>query len=417
MKLFSRYSRINVLATIIIFLIASVAFYFTLHLVLINQIDEDLKIEEREINSYIAEHDQLPESISVKDQLIHYATSDGSTKRHFATTYLIDSDNNEKEKFRQLVFEIKAKGKWYQVTVSKSLEETETLGQSILAIAFITILAILLVAFFINRVVLKRIWKPFYQSLDSVKYFKVGSNDTPHFSNSNIDEFQLMNQTIENITSQARLDYLSLKTFSENASHEIQTPLAVIRSKLDLMIQEENLTEKQYEALQTAYDSIQKLTKLNQSLLLLAKIENNQYQEIKKLDLKKLVEEKIAAFQELWSVSQLTVTYELQAAIVLMNEELADILLNNLLSNATRHNYKGGRIEITLRDNELIIANTSKGDELISSNLYQRFTRTTHGSESNGLGLSIVKQICDRSSFRIQYSFAGNRHVFTIFLK
>src|SRR4051812_21450402 len=98
MKLFTRYSRINVLATIIIFLIASVAFYFTLHLVLINQIDEDLKIEEREINSYIAEHEQLPESISVKDQLIHYSLSAGNTKRNFATTYLSDNENSEKEK-------------------------------------------------------------------------------------------------------------------------------------------------------------------------------------------------------------------------------------------------------------------------------------------------------------------------------
>lgn len=414
MKLFTKYSRINVVATIVIFLIASTAFYFTLRFVFINQIDEDLKIEEKEIETFVNEHGQLPESISVNDQLISYQPVSAAAKRHFATTIIKDAKNGENENFRQLLFSINASGQWYAVTVSKSLEETDTLTRSILVIAITTILVILLVSFIINRVVLKRIWKPFYASLNSFSNFKVGADQPLLLSQSTIDEFELMNATLKKIAGRAQVDYLSLKTFSENASHEIQTPLAVIRSRLDLMIQDENLTEKQTESLQALYNSVQRLTKLNQSLLLLAKIENNQFHEKKQIRLKEKIEEKISDFQELWAAQNLDVQSRLENVCLNINEELLDILLNNLLSNATRHNFNGGKICITHRKNYLAIANTSHTSQLQSELLYKRFTKISNERESTGLGLSIIKEICDTSGFEINYKFEEGKHVFII---
>lgn len=414
MKLFTKYSRINVVATIVVFLVASTAFYFTLRIVFLHQIDQDLKIEEKEIATYVKEHNRLPESISVNDQLIHSEPSITYTQRHFSTKWLIEPGDHEKEKFRQLIFGIQAANQWYRVTVSKSLEETDALTQNVLFIVFVTILIILLVSFIINRVVLKRIWRPFYQSLDSVKDFKVGSNRPLHLSSSDIDEFQLMNETLIGITSKAQLDYLSLKTFSENASHEIQTPLAVIRSKLDLMIQDEDFTQKQSESLQAAYNSLQKLTKLNQSLLLLAKIENKQFYETSLIDICKKVDEKITDFHELWVAQELSVEKELKEVTITMNEELLDVLLNNLFSNATKYNFNGGKIQITVNEKFLAIANTSQMRPLDAQTLYQRFTKLSNGNESNGLGLSIIKQICESSGFGIIYQYHEGLHLFTI---
>jgi len=414
MKLFAKYSRINVVATVIIFLIASTAFYFTLRLVFIHQIDEDLKIEEKEIETYVKEHNHLPESISVKDQVISYEPVPAPTGRFFTTQMITDSNDQGRERFRQLVFATRAAGQWYRVTVSKSLEETENLTRSILIIAFITILTILLVAVIINRVVLKRIWKPFYGSLEAVKDFKIAGRQNLKLPASGIDEFQFMNQTLQKITNRAQVDYLSLKTFSENASHEIQTPLAVIRSRLDLMIQDENLTEKQSESLQAVYNSVQKLAKLNQSLLLLARIENNQFHEKKQIDLKQKVEEKLADFHELWAARELAIQTTLAPAVLCMNEELLDVLLNNLLSNATRHNYNGGKINIALNKNSLAIANSSQIAELDAMTLYHRFGKPSNGSESNGLGLSIIKQVCDTSGFTISYRFGNGMHTFIV---
>lgn len=414
MKLFAKYSRINVASTVIIFLIACAAFYFTLHYVLIHQIDEDLKIEEREIETFVSGHNKLPESISVKDQIIRYRPVSAGERKYYTTQYMAEAGEHEKEKFRQLIFTIKAGQQWYRATVSKSLEGTENLTRSILLITFLTILAILLTSFIINRIVLKRIWRPFYHSLNSVKEFKVGSSQKLQLPGSSIDEFKLMDETLKKITAQARLDYVSLKTFSENASHEIQTPLAVIRSKLDLMIQDENLTEKQSNLLQAAYNSVQKLTKLNQSLLLLAKIDNKQFGEIKSIDLEKKIGEKIDDFHELWSAHELLVETHLTHAGIEMNEELLEVLLNNLLSNATKHNCNNGKIKLVLTENFLSIANTSNTPALNEQMLYKRFTKGSNGNESNGLGLSIIKQISDTSGFILHYEFTNEMHVFLI---
>jgi signal transduction histidine kinase len=414
MKLFAKYSRINLVSTVIIFLTACTAFYFTLNYVFIHQIDEDLKIEQGEIEAFVNEHNALPENISVKDQVIQYQPISGNKGKYFSTSLMTQRGEYEKKKFRHLVFTINAGQQWYQATVSKSLEETENLTRSILIIAFLTILAILFASFIINRVVLKKIWRPFYKSLNLVKEFKVGSDQRLLFPGSGIDEFQLMDATLQKITSQARKDYVSLKTFSENASHEIQTPLAVIRSKLDLMIQDENLTEKQSHLLQAAYNSVQKLTKLNQSLLLLAKIDNKQFEEIKSINLKKKIEEKIADFHELWMAKQLSVEQQLADAMIFINEQLLEVLLNNLISNATKHNINDGKIKITLSEKLLAITNTSHTAALNQQTLFQRFAKESNGNENNGLGLSIIKQICDTSGFVVQYEFTNEMHVFMI---
>ena len=143
MKLFAKYSRINLVSTVIIFLTACTAFYFTLNYVFIHQIDEDLKIEQGEIEAFVNEHNALPENISVKDQVIQYQPISGNKGKYFSTSFMTQRGEYEKKKFRHLVFTIKAGQQWYQATVSKSLEETENLTRSILIITFLTILAIL----------------------------------------------------------------------------------------------------------------------------------------------------------------------------------------------------------------------------------------------------------------------------------
>jgi signal transduction histidine kinase len=415
MKLFTKYSRINILATISIFLIASATYYFTLHYVLINQIDEDLKIEEREIVTYTREHNRLPESISVKDQMINYqAVNTPFSQRYFTTTKLKDAHEKNKENFRQLIFGIKTGTGWYKATVSKSLEDTDDLINSILLVTFSTILLILVVSLIINRVVLRRIWKPFYHTLDAAKSFKVSKTQKLFFPATGIEEFDLMNQTMERLTKQAQVDYLSLKTFSENASHEMQTPLAVIRSKLDLLIQDEQLTEEQSKKLQSAYNAIERLTKLNQSLLLLAKIENKQYEEVQTIHLKDKVEDKREEFYELWQGQNLNVTFSLADVVLHMNTNLADIFLNNLLSNATRHNLPGGSIQVELTHDHLLISNTSSLPPLDKERLFSRFYKSSFNNNNSGLGLSIIKQICDVSGFSINYLYANNLHSFVV---
>lgn len=413
-KLFAKYSRINILVTIGIFLVASFAFYFTLNYIQVQQVDDDLRIEEKEIELYVRQFGQLPKTFSVDDQLIDFTSSDQPvTERHFKRVYIKDS-TGDPEDFRQLVFGIKAEDKWYRVTVSKSLEDTDKLIMTILWITCGTVLLILLASFIINRFVLKRLWKPFFKTLDVVKDFKVDTIQERKYPSTSTEEFNLMIETLEQTTRQAQMEYLSLKTFSENASHEIQTPIAIVQSKLDLLIQDEQLTEPQSVALQQIYAAIQRLTRLNTSLLLLAKIENRQYHEVELIDIKERLSEKIADFHELWQSKGIRARISLSACYCRMNYELTDILLNNLLRNATNHNISGGTINIQLTANELSISNTSLEPPLDEQLLFSRFYKPSPGKEDNGLGLSIIKQICDASGITISYSYSPEQHRFAL---
>jgi signal transduction histidine kinase len=298
--------------------------------------------------------------------------------------------------------------------VAKSLEGTDDLIHSILLISFTTILLILIASIIINRILLKKLWKPFYDTLATVKDFKIDNKQSLHFPVTKIDEFDFMNQTLKKTTSRAQQDYLVLREFTENASHEMQTPLSIIRSKLDLLIQGENLSEEQSKTVQTTYQAIEKLSRLNYSLLLLAKIDNNQYAETSSVDLKQKIEEKIDAFNELWQNQNISVSASLAPASVHMNNELADILLNNLLSNATRYNMPGGVIKIELTNKSLAVSNNSLQKELDPLRIYSRFYKQEGDHGQNGLGLSIIKQICDVSGFKIDYLFKDGQHLFTI---
>ena len=414
MKLFTKYKRLNLLATVIIFLVTSVVFYYFILATLINQVDDDLVIEMKEVQAYVKEYDNLPKVIPVRHLVISYTQVSQPFKEIlFRTFEANDSSEKDKDNFRNLDFGIRANGKEYKVSVMKPLETTENLLWYILIIVLSSIVVILAASYIINSIVLKKIWAPFFDTLNKLKHFSVGKNEPLHLQQTNTQEFSLLNQTLEMTTNKAQQDYFVLKEFTENASHEMQTPLAIIQSKLDLLIQDERLSETQSIVAQSIYESIQKLSRLNQSLLLLAKIGNKQFEEIATINLTEKIQKKIEAFQELWLNENITVTVALKNISVKMNKDLADILLNNLLSNAIKHNYPGGNIHIELKETGLTVANTSRQGALDDNRLYSKFYTEKKGAGNNGLGLSIVKHISDVSGFSITYSFRNHLHSFT----
>jgi signal transduction histidine kinase len=205
-----------------------------------------------------------------------------------------------------------------------------------------------------------------------------------------------------------------LKEFTENASHELQTPLAVIRSKLDLLIQKEDLSEEQSEELREIYASVRKMSQLSRSLLLMTKIGNQQFNQTANLNLKEKIEEKLRQFQEIWNDKQLQLRCQLENTLITVNENLIEILLNNLLSNASRHNIKGGSISIGLHEHQLIVSNTGLLKPLDAKKVFRRFYKEQANSQHNGLGLSIIKQICEQSHIQVAYFYEAGNHNFQL---
>jgi signal transduction histidine kinase len=416
MKLFTRYNRINLLATVAVFLLSGISFYFLLRYILIGQLDEDLKIEQHEIENYAVKYQQLPEIIPVRDQhTAYFSTDHDGGKRTFTTLKMRDNGEKEKELFRRLIFYIKTRSQWYKVTVSKSLEGTDTMIRSIVTITLITILLILIISLLINRVVLRKLWQPFYDSLAAVRHFEIGKKDKLNFPKTSIEEFVIMNDTLKNAMTKADEDYQYLKEFTENASHELQTPLAIIRSKLDVLIQDEHLSEPQSRTVQGAYEAIQRLSRLNQGLLLLTKIENGQYADTTEINLAQKIQEKIAQFEEMTEAKNITVTTTLNSAVRLkMDPILADIILNNLFSNAIKYNVQGGVIDIVVDDELLEINNSGANGSLDDNWLFRRFAKSGQAKEGVGLGLAIVRQAAAFAGFDTRYFYENQLHHFIL---
>ncbi len=415
MKLFSQYLRVNLLVTLLIFVLASLAFYFLLWYVTLRQVDEDLKIEQREVLSYIKEYNHPPEPITVKDQTVSFEVSSiRSAFRKFST--IPSPDKSQSEDFRQLSFTVLVNNQWLLFKVSKSLEAVQNLNRSIILISVITIITILLMSLLINRWQLRRLWRPFYTTLNNVEKFRLGEKGTPKFDNTSIAEFKLLNSTINQFIQEAEKEYFLLKEFTENASHELQTPLSIVRSTLDVLIQDEDISESQSYYLHTAYSAIQKMSKLNQSLLLLNKIENGQFTETQIFDFKTLVEQKMNDWQELWQGRNLEISSSLHSSPVKMNEQLADILLNNLFSNAARHSAEGGSVFIKLDEKLFEISNTANNGALDQDKLFKRFSKAGQDTDQHGLGLSIIKQISEVSNKTVSYHYTDGRHFFSVLL-
>jgi len=413
MKLSERYNRVNLIATIVILLITGAIYYQAISLILTNQKDNSLEVEEHEIFDYVRLNHHLPQVFESKDQQITFISAEpNSVKREFFnTTYYREKD--EAESGRGLITSVTVGGRYYKILIVESKVETEDLIQIIFAITIGVILLLLLVLVITNRLILSRLWQPFYNILSELKLFNVTDNREMLSPNSSIDEFNELQAEVTAMAERVKKDYKDLKTFTENASHELLTPIAVINSKLDTLIQTENFSEHQSKLLNDLYSAVSRLSRLNQSLLLLVKIENKLLNDRQHLDLNELIEELLYQLEDIFSDKKITVTSILGEKEVEAGAYLIDILLNNLVINAVRHNIEGGEIIINLTAENLTIKNTGENIALNPENIFTRFHKSSH-SEGSGLGLTISKQICESLGYQLIYSYEAPYHIFTV---
>jgi signal transduction histidine kinase len=419
MKLIAKYNRVNIPITIGVLLISSVAYYFILHYVLLRQVDKDLRIEQQEIIHHIKVNGTLPETSNYKDQEIAFQqTNLANFKEKFSTQSVYNKKEDEEEPYRRIDFLVTQNGQNYIATVKKSEQETENIVRLILMITFLVIAILLLVLFITNRFLLSKLWKPFNHTLSQLKQFNLSSKNDITLEPTNVDEFIELNNTAISLTQKVKNDYDSLKSFTGNASHEIQTPLAIIKNKIEILSQSEHLDESQIKIVHSLNEAASRLSRLNQSLLLLARIENRQFEDKEKINLSAVLEKCIENYRELAELKGIQIEKNIQKNIsVEMNDSLADILLSNIILNAIKHNLPGGKIRIDLNENAFVVSNSGDKPRLKTTELFERFKKESTSPESLGLGLSIVKTICDTHSFDVSYHYETGAHIVTVFLK
>ena len=416
MKLIAKYNRVTIPITVFILLISSIAYYFILHYVLLRQVDKDLRIEQQEIIHHITATGTLPETSNYKDQKIAFQpTNLFHFKEKLSTQSNYNPKENEQEPFRRIDFLVTQNGKNYIATVKKSEQETEDIVKLILIITFLVIAVLLLILFVTNRFLLGKLWEPFNHTMDQLKQFNLSSKNEIELYSTDVDEFRELNNTSIDLTQKVKNDYESLKSFTGNASHEIQTPLAIIKNKIELLSQSEHLEESQVDIIKSLNEAASRLSRLNQSLLLLAKIENRQFQHTEKINLSSFLEKCIENFQEPAVLKNINLEKNIKENIFIsMNDSLADIVLSNILLNAIKHNYEGGDIKIDLDEFSLTVSNTGYAPKLKPGEVFERFKKDSTSQDSLGLGLSIVKTIAENYGLKVAYCYKEQKHILKI---
>ncbi|HUP12955.1 MAG TPA: HAMP domain-containing sensor histidine kinase, partial [Niastella sp.] len=244
------------------------------------------------------------------------------------------------------------------------------------AVTLLTVLffALLLTGFILlNRRISQRLWQPFYNSLAKIRNFSLEQNKPVVFEKTEIDEFAQLNQSLDKLITGNIAAYTQQKEFAENASHELQTPLAIVQLKLELLMQSHSLTTEQYNIIEDALKALSRVNRVNRNLLLLTKIENSQYMEKDTIDASELLNTLIPQFETIATGEQIKLLPVLKKAVTISgNRTLVEILLNNLITNAIRYSAAGSDITLVLSANSFII--TNPGDRsLQTEQLFKRF--------------------------------------------
>ena len=388
--------------------VSTIALYFYVSNLLRDEVEEELFSTEARIETALKSNRspyELPPVVEIMT-----VTELGIEK--LKDTIIYDPSQDEMEEFRELTTFETINGKNYRITVRTLIVESDTILMAVVLSYLIIILLVFTFLFYFSKARNERTWQPFFTNLEQMKEFSMTSTEPLRLIDSEILEFHELKREIEALTTKVKSDYLNLKQFTENVSHELQTPLAIIQAKIENIINGDNLNDFQYEHLTSIQKDIQRLTQMNKRLTLLTKIENKQFVNIQKVSLAEIMNGTIQNFHE---ISAAEIKWDLKNEIwAKMDPYLAEVLCTNLVSNAIKHNTNEGDIEVTARDKVLSISNFGTKSIANPENLYTRFYRESEAEKSTGLGLAIVKRICDLYGFLIGYEFTEGRHVFSV---
>ena len=396
-----------------------VAFYYVLR----EQVDQNINLElEKRKKSITKEldsaHSTTTPTVSLSEKVLITPLDKPRPLISFSDTLLFNPDENKYSIYRQLGFVKVIGDQSYFIQIFKPLEETDRLIVRIVMMMNLLIIIIIITLLIANRHSSRQDWKVFYDSIDKINNYDVNSFEAFSLKHSDIKEFADLNRVLLTMTERIKNDYLNLKEYIENASHEIQTPLAIINSKMELLLQWGDMKEKQYKIVADAYEASNRLSRLNKTLILLAKIENRQFPESNPVNPAIMINHQLESLEDLILSKKIKITKRFDDEVtILINPYLAEILFVNLIKNAVRHNITRGDLIIELSKNRFEIANSGPPLQMDPEMLFKRFHKASSAPESLGLGLAIVQKICTLYGYKIGYSYKNEMHVMHVDFK
>ncbi|HLO58044.1 MAG TPA: HAMP domain-containing sensor histidine kinase [Bacteroidales bacterium] len=419
MKLLYRALIFYSIAAFVLFSIMGIVLYTSIRYSILKQVSNTLLTEKQIIEEEIFQTDSLPDFSSIFNHEIEVSVYKHrlSPSLNFIDSMITDSVHEGMTEYRFLKYAGNTPdGRGFIIKTSQSIQEEKDLVYEIFTI-ILTVLAVLLLILIIAVYsISKNTWSDFYHILSNIRQFDIKTESRFEPVATQIHEFAQLNDVLESLTRKIRSDYQNLKEVTENVSHEIQTPVSVIRVKIDQLLQSKAITDKLASELYAINQSVSKISRINQAITLMSKIDNNQYPVAGKINLNQKIHQLIEQFSDFIESKKLEVSIDQhEEANISMNEDLAGFLFTNLLGNAIKHNFENGSIEISIHHDRFMIRNTGPDPQTRTEFLFQRFRKADQSSESAGLGLSIVKKVIDFYNLKIEYRFEAPFHTVTIF--
>jgi signal transduction histidine kinase len=410
MKLTTKTSLSFISLSTIFFLIGSVFMYFAVRSILA----EDLSSRLYQMQGNFIDNINSKNDInSASNQHVFINESFVINTTQFSDTVLIENDKYVL--YRKICFYHNFQNKIYKVEILQSQAQTDLLIWRIVILNVALAMVFFLIIFFLNQISVRRGLKVFYSTVRKLENFNISKPELMYFENAEIDELKKLTEVLKTMSIKISGDFNDQKEYTENVSHEIQTPLAIISSKADELLQSENLKKEEMEQLEIIMNTTSRLAKINQALILLTKIDNSFYTDQSVISIDKIIHEKLDFFSDLILERKISLKINIYNGLdYKMNRYLADTLFLNIIKNAIMHNNQNGSIDIVLEGNLLQIINT--GQKLLNKeNIFKRFVRSNN-KDSLGIGLSIVKKICNFYYIDIDYSF-DEKHRFNLNFK
>ena len=411
MKLTTKTGLSFISLSAIFFLFGSVFMYFSVRVILA----DDLSARLLQMQEDFIENTKSANDINtLSNKNIFIQESQNNNEPSLSDTVLIENGNYVL--YRKINFFHIYKNQNYRIEILQSQAQTDLLVWRIVILNVALAMSFFLIIFFLNQISVRRGLRIFYKTVSKLENYNISKPELISFENSEIDELNKLTEIFKKMSSKISADFNEQKEYTENVSHEIQTPLAIITAKADELLQSENLNKNEMEQLETIMNTTSRLARINQALILLTKIDNKFYTETTSCIVLKLLNEKIEFYSHLIIEKGIEVEIDVDDKFeISMNAYLADTLFLNLIKNSIMHNIIDGKIQIHFDGQSLHIRNS--GPELdIKGNIFKRFIRSSN-KDSLGIGLSIVKRICDLYLINITYNYINQHHFILNFKK
>ena len=407
-------------AAILLFalLIFTVIFYFQMLDEIYDSLDDGLENQKILVINRAKKDPTILHKTSFEDgyYTIHPTTYSEirNVKDSYRDTLMYMLNEKDYEPVRLLETAFRQGDNYYKLKVITSMVEEDDLIEDLLYSILWLYIGLVIGVLLLNNWILKRLWRPFYSLLNKLKNFNIEKEQSIDFEKTNIEEFQLLNLQVEKLLQKSIDSFKAQKQFIENASHELQTPLAISINKLELLAEKEELSPKNIALLASVLENLERMTRLNQALLLLSKIDNKQFVEEENLNIPEIINQIVYEFSDLAKHRNIEISISSQDAIQkFMNKDLAVILFTNLIKNAIVHASLNSIIKIKIHEQKVSIENESETGKLDHQKLFSRFYKVNARKNSTGLGLSIAKAIADKYRLALTYTY-DRYHLFTV---